>query len=355
MADGIRLGGAFYELSVDEANLIRGLARSQTQAKSFSDAIARSMNAASASTQQSMSKMAASTQQASGGVANLAKGALGFGAAAAGIAIGAQAIGAALSEVKDRTLAADTALRQINATFGASAQAQKAFADSLAAASARRDASVEVGVARIGALQSALALSSQETQALAKVSLNLAAVFDGDVNEAFRSVQAGARGEAEALEKYSIFVQDSTIRTSKAFQSLNADQQKHWESLNELTKARVRTAAILEQSAKFEGEAEKRAQSMAGAFDRLDRAADSLAKTLGKSFVPALASGADALAEAAKRAEATVKQFQAIGNAAIKTWQDIKDAEAKALGVGKDREEAQKKHEQSIRDRKSVV
>lgn len=327
---GNEVGSAYFQLLLNLESFNAGFQTAQRQAEAGSAKIQQSIDTNLKKAEQSASRFSE----------NFKKG-LEIGAGITGFRLGLETIHEAIEKVTKATLDQAQAQRGLVATFGTSASSYKAFADQLAESAGRVNSTLETGVSRIGALQQSFALTSGETQALSKAATNLAAVFGGDLSEAFRSVQAGVRGEAESLEKFNIFIQDSSIKTTKAFQSLTSEQQRNWETLNELTKARVRAAAILEQSAKFEGEATKRAQEAQGSFDKLERASDSLAKTLGQSVVPGLAKVADGLTTTATRAEATIKQFQALGNAGVKAYTDIRDAEAKYLSGGRFQSNAQ--------------
>jgi hypothetical protein len=308
MADGIRLGGAYYELTADDSKLIQALARTQSQAKSFGEATARAMGVASGSTDAAMKKMAASTQQAGRGFSELGKQALEMGATLTGVTLGVAGLAKALQTVGEVTAAAAQAQRQLNAVYGAGAPIQKAYADALGKATGLQSASIQAGLARIGALQKNFALTTAEVQTLTKAGVDLAAVFGGDVNEAFQALNAGVRGEAESLEKFGIFIQDSSIKTTQAFKNLTAEEQKHWETLDEVTKARVRYNAIMEQAAKVDGAAAQRAKDGTGALQNLETATKNLALTLGERAAPAFNTWAQAIADVITRMDELIKK-----------------------------------------------
>lgn len=283
----------------------QALANNEAQLKAYATSLTQAEQA-QRKIDAAVKQAGGSAQQAGTGFADFSKAALGAGAAFAGVTVGAQAARQALDDVVKSTLEANQAQRTLNATFGQSADIQKQFADQLAASTGQINAAVETGVARIGSLQKSFGVTSTEVQKLSSLSADLAAVFGGDLAEAFRSSQAGVRGEAESLEKYNIFVQDSAIKTTKAFQQLDPVLQKHWESLDEVTKARVRYRAIIEQAAQYEGEAKKRAEEADGGFDKLKRGTNELEVALGKQLVPILGTTAGALGKvASESAKAT--------------------------------------------------
>jgi murein DD-endopeptidase MepM/ murein hydrolase activator NlpD len=286
------LGSAEFVLRADAAQLIRSLDDAEKKVKAATAQIAQSMGVSERAVTQAAAQLAKAQDAQTAGFSSLAKSAAGAAVAVTGVTVGLAALHEGLNASAEATLKAEQAQRTLTAAYRDSAPQFKAFADAQAQAFGRTNSEVENGVARLSILQKQYGITSDEIQKLTTVALNLGTTF-GDTSEAIRSVQAAIRGEPEALEKYGIALQENAIKNSRL---LTEEERKNFTSLDAITQARIRYRIILAESAQFEGAATERAQSAQGSFDRLARATDEAAKSIGERLVPALAKGADGVA-----------------------------------------------------------
>jgi hypothetical protein len=308
--DGIRLGGAYYELVADDSKLIQTLARSQSQAKTFSDGIARSMGTAATSTDTAMKKMAASTQQASTGFAGMAKGAASFGIAAAGIAGAAVTVNNAIGSIAESTKAAQQAQFALSKTYGTSAPEMAAFAKQFGDQIGRSTTEVMQSAVVVGNLTKEYGLNQAQARQLIRISADLAAVYGKDLPDAVQRLQAAIRGEAESAEALGLVLNDDAVAT----RTLGAANKELWEHLTDAEKAQLRLIEATRQLAERQGAAEERAAGLMGNFDRLNKAADELGAALGERLLPPAAAVAGALALMANNAIDALRAFDNLAN-----------------------------------------
>jgi hypothetical protein len=305
MADGIRLGGAYYELTADDSELIRALARSQGQAKSFSDAIAKSMGSAASSTDQSMKKIAASTQQASVGFTGLTKSAIGFGVAVVGVATAAETLRATIGKVATETQKAEQAQFALNQLYGAASPIITKFAEAQADAIGRSRTDAKEAAASVATLARNYALTGDQIQKVLTISANLAAVRGIGLAEAAERTQSAIRGEAEAIEYLGIAVQSNAL---KALANMTDAERKHFETLSDVTRAQIILNAITDQSLDLQGAAAERLKTSAGAADALRASIDNLAMTVGQHVAPAFNTWELAIANVITRIDQLIKK-----------------------------------------------
>lgn len=286
------LGSAEFILRADAAQLIRALDDSQRKVAATTAKIAQDLGVSERSVTQAANQIAKAQESQAAGWGNVAKSTVGVITALAGVTVGLAAVKAGMDASVAATLKAEQAQRTLGAAYGQSAGQFKAFADAQAVAFRRTNSEVEAGVARMAILQKQYGITSVEIEKLTHLALNLGTTF-GDTSEAIRSVQAAIRGEPEALEKYGIALQENAIKNS---QLLTEEQRKNFTSLDAVTQARLRYKIILAEGAQYEGAATERAATAQGSFDRLTRATDEAAKSIGERLVPKLAAAADGIA-----------------------------------------------------------
>lgn len=303
---------ALSKVAVAQTQAAQGFSQMATQANQRYQAMAQSATQAAGQVTQANIKMSQGNQQAGNSFLTLTRAGVAFVVAAAGVKLGAETVHDAMEKVTETTLKAEQAQRALNAAYGAAAPIQKQYADSLADQFKRTNTEVERGVAQMSVLQRQYGLTGAETQKLTKLGLDLNAAYGGDLQETFRSVEAAIRGEAEALEKYGIALQQNAIENSNL---LTDAQKRNFSSMDAVSQARLRYRIILEAGASVEGAAKARADSNQGAFDRLNRATDELAKTIGKTLVPAQAEAAGWFAKEAEAANASIIKYDAVKKA----------------------------------------
>lgn len=303
MADGIKLGGAYYEISADSAPLIQEMARAEAASKKSAAAIAqatglpekavaryaqqaiRAHQQAAAEAERSAARIAAASQNASRSFSDAAKGAAEFTAGVAGIAIGSAAVAAAISKISTETQRASQAQFTLAATFKGTAGAYAEFTKQQAEATRRTTTEVQEAIAAFGSLSNRYALNTEQIKELTKRSADLAAVKGVSTVDAAKRLEAALRGEAESAEALGLTLNSDYL---KKFADMTAEQRKNWETLDPLIKAQITYREVLKQTADIQGKAVERTKEGAGAYDNLKTAASNLALTLGNQAAPAV-------------------------------------------------------------------
>lgn len=219
---------------------------------------------------------------------------LGFGAIASTAVIAHEAIVGVTKAIIEQ----DEAIRALKASYGAAADAMKSAADEMAATFNRQNAEVEKGFAVFGTLTRQYGVTSEEAKKLAQIAINLQSAFGGTLAEAFRSVGAAIRGEPEALEKYGIAIQENAIKTNRL---LTEEEKRLFTSMSAVEQAQIRLRVVFAEGNNVFGAASARTDTLQGAFDKLTRQTDELAKSLGKDLAPAAVSSSNIIADLIER------------------------------------------------------
>lgn len=233
---------------------------------------------------------------------------LGFGA----IASGALVLREAIVSVVEATTKQEQAQRSLNAAFGQSSGLFKQQADAYAAQFGRVSSSVEQATTRFGVLNSQTNLTTEQIKNLIPVALDLQAAFGGDLEEVFRSIAGAILGETEAFEKYGLVLQEQVLKSSD---KLTESERRRFSTMSESEKQMIRFRLIMEKASEVQGTAAQRANETQGGFDKLGRAADELAKTLGSALIPELGKAAGAFGELILSLDGFIKKYLEYYNA----------------------------------------
>jgi len=321
--DGIRLGGAYYELTADTAPLIQALAKAEQQSKRSAQAIAQAtgipeksvaryaaqairdhqaIEAArakeAAAAKRAADQVAAANARAAGSIQQIGKAATamagGFLTAAAATAV----LSKGLEKVVESTKAAEQAQFALGKTYGAASQGMTQFANEFAAATQRSRVEVLQATVGVGNLTKEYGLSAAQAQSLIRIASDLAAVYGKDLPDAVQRLQSAIRGEAESAEALGLVLNDEAV----AVRQLGQENKTLFEKLTDSEKAQLRLAEATRQLGERQGAATERTQSALGAFDRLDAATTDLAANLGQRLLPAAAAIANVLSTMAEGA-----------------------------------------------------
>lgn len=316
--DGIRLGGAFYEISADSAPLIKAVDQARQRSEASLKAIAaatglpekavrqyaatliretQQANAAlernAAAAERAAQRQAAAFKQAGDGLSGLAKGAIGFTVAAAGIATGAAAVHQALSKIAEETQKATQAQFALQAAFGASTQRLTEFSKAQGASIGRTPAEIQQAILLTATLAKNYGFTDAQLQELIKRTADYAALTGRDFLPAVQDVVSAMRGEGDAAERLGLALQKDAL---KSLANLTAEQRKNFDSLSVLEQSQIAYAEFLRQTSGAQGVAAQRTKEQAGAFQNLDTATKNLAATIGEKLAPSAALGASQLA-----------------------------------------------------------
>lgn len=313
MPDGIRLGGAYFELVADNTQLAGALVQAQVKAQQASAAIqaatkaqtaaivSGSAQAQAASTQLTraaqgavqasvqataryrqmagtLQQTAATTKIASGEFAKFGLAVAGLTALAGGlVAVGAivnntlQATAAATQKAADLTF-------QLGRTYGGTAAQMRAFSEGIARDIGKSNNQVTQGVANFQVLERGYGLTRKQVLDLTKATVDLAAVTGVDTVDAFERIIGVFRDGGESAEKLGLVVNDSTV---KAIASMTKEQRKNFEQLDAFQKSQIRYNELMKQAGFATGAAADKAKDASGAWGRLSAANENLATTFG--------------------------------------------------------------------------
>jgi hypothetical protein len=246
------LGSAEFILRADAAELIRAMDQSAAKVRAATAQIAQDLNVSERAVTATAAKIAAAQDKvakanaaSAASFTNFARGAAGFTAAAAGITVGAATIAAALTKVGEETQKTAQLQFQLTRTYGESAASMTKFANELAVATGKSNLSVQEGIARFGVLERGYGLTRQQTEALAKATLDLAAATGTDTVEAFERMIGVFRDGGESVEKLGLVLNDQSV---KAFANLTAEQKRNFDQMDALTKSQIRYTEAIKQA-----------------------------------------------------------------------------------------------------------
>lgn len=309
---GNTVGSADFLLLLNLESFNAGFQAAQRQAEAGSSRIAQSIDGSLRKSEQSAARFGESFKRA-----------FEIGGAIAGVTVGLATVNAALEKVANQTQKTLDLQFQLGKVYGASAAAMTKSANDLAAATGKSNLSVQEGVARFAVLERGYGLTREQTEKLAKATLDLAAVTGTDTVEAFERMIGVFRDGGESVEKLGLVLNDQTV---KAFANLTAEQRKNFEQMDAVTKSQIRYTEAMKQAAFAQGSAAEKANSQAGAMERLKAATDNLAASFGAEatrgsgggLVGGLAnavSGLNDFIARAHEAEAAVKSLHDAGRA----------------------------------------
>lgn len=327
MADGIRLGGAYYELSADTAPLIAALAKAEQQSKRSAQQIAQAtgipekavaryaaqairdhqaVEAArareAAAAKRAADQIAAANARAAGSIQQIGKAAGAMAGSFLTAAAATALLSKGLDKVVESTKAAEQSQFALAKTYGAASQGMAEFAKDFAAQTQRSRVEVQQAAVVVGNLTKEYGLNTAQAQSVIRIASDLAAVYGKDLPDAVQRLQSAIRGEAEAAESLGLVLNDEAV----AVRQLGQENKTLFEKLTDSEKAQLRLAEATRQLGERQGAANERTQTALGAFDRLDAATTDLAASIGQRLLPVAAQIANVLSTMAEGALAAM-------------------------------------------------
>lgn len=323
MADGIKLGGAFFELTADSAPLIAAMAKAEQQSKRSAQQIAqatgipekavaryaqeaiRAHQAAeaarardAAAAKRAADQIAQANARATGSIQQLGRSAGALVGGFVGTAAAAALLSKGLEKVVESTKAAAQAQFALSKSYGDASPSMVQFANELAASTNRSRVEAQQAAVVVANLTREYGLNVAQAQSVIKIASDLAAIYGKDLPDAVQRLQAAIRGEAEAAEALGLVLNDEAV----AVRQLGQENKTLFEKLTDSEKAQLRLAEATRQLGERQGAATERTQSALGAFDRLSAATTDLSAELGQRLLPVAAQIANVLATMAEGA-----------------------------------------------------
>ena len=119
---------------------------------------------------------------------------------------------------------------------------------------------------------------------LTQLGFDLASFYDKDYGEVMNNLRSGIAGEAEALRKYGIAIEEASLK--EFAHSLNIEKSVH--KMTQAEKAQLRYIAIMNQTQKAQGDMGKTITSSANSLRVLKQQFELLGRAIGSLFIPFL-------------------------------------------------------------------
>jgi hypothetical protein len=312
--EGIKIGAAYYELSLDAANLVAGMEKARQASVRSAQQIAqatglsekavtryaqtaiRDHQRAAAAAEQAATRTAQAQARLAAGTAGVLKGVGSLVGGYVGLTAAASLFEKGLGKVVESTRAAEQSAFSLSKTYLASSGGMTQFANEFATATNRSQVAVQQAAVKVAGLTREYGLSVAQVQSLIRISSDLAAVYGKDLPDAAGRLEAAIRGEAESAEILGLSLSDGVVATRQ----LGQENKELFEKLTDSEKAQLRLAEATRQLGDRQGAANERTQTALGAFDRLDAATTDLGANLGQRLLPVVAQIANVLSTMAE-------------------------------------------------------
>lgn len=129
--------------------------------------------------------------------------------------------------------------------------------------------------------------SAEMSLTFTRLAADLASFNNTSVDEAITALGATLRGESEPIRRFGVLLDDATLK-AKAFELGMTKSAK--DAMTPAIKAQAAYAAVLEQTAKAQGDFARTSGGLANMGRQLQAEAGNAAQTLGAAFVPVLES-----------------------------------------------------------------
>ena len=123
---------------------------------------------------------------------------------------------------------------------------------------------------------------AEATLALTNRAVDMASVFNKDVDEAMAALEQGIRGETEAMRRFGVDVTDASLAAWALEEGLEANIK----TMDPMEKALLRYELIMDRTAQVQGDAAATAGGYANVLRRLQAEAQDLAAEIGEELLP---------------------------------------------------------------------
>lgn len=207
--------------------------------------------------------------------------------ASVGKFFGAAAIGMAGFKIVELASDANETLNLLDAAFGANSQAVQDWSADFAGAAGRSEFGMREMSGQLGAVLNPLMEKNQEVAAemsttFAGLAVDLGSFFNTADDQALNALRSGLTGEAEALKKFGVVMNDSTL---SAF-ALSTGIKTNIKDMSIAEKTALRYEFILDQTQLAQGDAAKTSEGWANATKGLLTSLKDLGTRLGLTILP---------------------------------------------------------------------
>ncbi len=269
----------------------------------MSQAIVRAMETVRKETKQASTVAGQSFTQLGGTLRSFGTGlsvAVTLPIAAAGTAI----IGAAMNAVESENL--------FQVSFGGMADAARDWSEQVSEALKVNEYELRRNSATLFTMFESMGLAKQGafdmSTGLTQLSLDMASFYNLRPDEAFDKLRAGIVGESEPLKRLGILIDETTVKTA----AYTAGIAKQGAELTQQQKVQARFIAIMEQTAKAQGDLARTADSPTNALRSFRQMVGELSVELGTALLPVVSDALRLLTSFLPHVEAAVKWFAAL-------------------------------------------
>ncbi len=207
--------------------------------------------------------------------------------ASVGKFFGAAAIGLAGFKIVELASDANETLNLLDAAFGNNSQAVQDWSADFATAAGRSEFGMREMSGQLGAVLNPLMEKNQELAAnmsttFAGLAVDLGSFFNTADDQALNALRSGLTGEAEALKKFGVVMNESTL---SAF-ALSTGITKNVKDMSIAEKTALRYEFILDQTALAQGDAARTSEGWANATKGLLTSLKDLGTRLGLTILP---------------------------------------------------------------------
>jgi hypothetical protein len=259
-----QVGGVYVDIGADIKNLEKGLKEAEAATKKTADSIKSKLT----KTGESMAKVG--------------KG------LTVGLTLPILGVGTAITKM---AMDAEESENLFEVSMGNMAEAGRAWSEDLREQLGLNEYETRKMLATFNVMLDSMGLGTQEaydmSAGLSQLAYDMASFYNLDPADAFQKLQAGISGEAEPLKRLGILINETTIQAVAYEHGIAAVGDQ----LTETQKVQARYLAIMEQTNKVHGDAERTQFSATNQLRRLKEELKQAGIEFGQVLIPVLQEG----------------------------------------------------------------
>lgn len=184
------------------------------------------------------------------------------------------------------------------------------WAEKFANAIGRSKTEIKTGVSNLGDLLTGYGMAEEQAGDLSEkviaLAYDLASFNNVQDSDAIDKMVKGILGEHEGLKSLGIAINETTLNNKMLEMGLSGQFSK----LDEVTKAQVRYAIMLDQTKNAQGDAERSSDSYTNKLKKLDASVTTIKETIGEMLIPVMSDVVGWLGDIASKGETFIKTFR---------------------------------------------
>lgn len=199
---------------------------------------------------------------------------------------------------------------KFDVVFSKTGKQMDEWADNFGKAIGRSKTEIKTGVSNLGDLLTGYGMAEESagdlSQKVIELSYDLASFNNVQDSDAIEKMTKGILGEHEGLKSLGIAINETTLNNKMLEMGLSGQFSK----LDEVTKAQVRYAIMLDQTKNAQGDAERSSDSYTNKLKKLDASVTTIKETIGEMLIPVMSNVVGWLGDIAGKGETFVKTFK---------------------------------------------